>query len=542
MSTVNVGASLTEAAQRHPDRAALHQWEPSLLGGDYRHLDYGTLDGDSDDIARGLTAIGIGRGVRAALMVPPGRDFFALAFGMAKAGVVPVLVDPGMGLRGLRACLAEAAPEAFIGVPRAHLARMLLGWAEASVRHVVTVGGLGVYGGHTLEEVRALGRSSSARALADTRADEVAAILFTSGSTGPPKGVVYTQANFAAQIESLRRISDLGSDEVDLATFPPFALFDPALGMTTVVPRMDFSRPAAADPARLFATIERFGVTNMFCSPALLRVLAAWGAPRGLALPSVRRVISAGATVPADVIERFVAMLSPGARVLTPYGATEALPVSLIGSDELRGDARTGEGVCVGLPVEGVDVAIIATSDEPIERWSDSLRLPRDTVGEIVARGDVVTAAYDHRPADTALAKIHDGVRVWHRMGDLGYLDGLGRLWFCGRKAERVETGGHTLTSVPCEAVFDRHPAVRRSALVGVRGRDGVRPVMCVELEAHGPAVPRLQTELRALAIAHAHTARIDTFLVHPGFPVDTRHNAKIRRGELAVWAARVLR
>lgn len=545
---LNIASCLPLLAARHPDKIAIFQ----PRGDGHRAISYRELDEDSDAIARGLAEIGVGRGLRTVLMVPPGDDFFALAFGMAKGGVVPVLVDPGMGLSNLKACLAEAEPEAFIGVPKAHAARVALGWGKSSLRHQVTVGGVGLFGGHSLESIKRRGRSSTSPVLAETRADETAAILFTSGSTGCPKGAVYTHGNFAAQVEILRRISQLGSDEVDLATFPPFALFDPALGMTTVLPRMDFSRPAAADPARLVATILEFGVTNLFCSPALLAVIARWAAPRGIQLPSLRRVISAGAPVPAAVMEQFVTLLSASAQILTPYGATEALPVSVIGSAELLGETRRrtelGGGVCVGRPVDGVDVEVIQISDEPIASWSDQLRVPTGEIGELIVRGEVVTQAYFGRPRESSLAKIGDERgAAWHRMGDLGYRDATGRLWFCGRKSERVELpdeDARCLYTTPVEAIFDLHPSVRRSALVRVE-RDGrALAALCVELEPDLGKAARtvLRDELLALGAVHAHTRLVRTVLVHPGFPVDSRHNAKIRREELAAWAAARLR
>ena len=227
----------------------------------------------------------------------------------------------------------------------------------------------------------------------------------------------------------------------------------------------------------------------------------------------------------------------------TPYGATEALPVSSIGSDAILQETRVqtdaGQGVCVGLPVESIDVTIIAISDEPIAQWSDALALGRNQIGEIVVAGEVVSHAYYNREGSTELAKIADGDILRHRMGDVGYVDDFGRLWMCGRKAHRVQTKARTLFTIPVEAVFNTHPDVFRTALVGIRQQDDVRPVLCVELE-NGVARaerPRIERELGELGAVQAHTADIDTFLFRRSFPVDVRHNAKIFREQLAVWA-----
>jgi acyl-CoA synthetase (AMP-forming)/AMP-acid ligase II len=270
---------------------------------------------------------------------------------------------------------------------------------------------------------------------------------------------------------------------------------------------------------------------------------------RGVKLSTLRRVISAGAPVPAALMERFLRMLPEGSEILTPYGATECLPVACISSREVLAEtaARTdrGAGVCVGAPVPSVEVRIIAIDDDPIERWRDDLELAPGEIGEIAVRGPQATRAYYNRPEATALAKIRaaDG-GFWHRMGDLGYRDERGRLWFCGRKSDRVTTAHGTLYSVPCEAVFDTHPRVRRTALVGVSVAGELEPVLCVELlasekRANGDAVT---AELLEIGARHDHTRTIRSVLFHPAFPVDIRHNAKIGRPELARWAARRLR
>jgi acyl-coenzyme A synthetase/AMP-(fatty) acid ligase len=345
--------------------------------------------------------------------------------------------------------------------------------------------------------------------MAKTPPDETAAVLFTSGSTGVPKGAVYSHGIFIAQVEILRSVYGIQPGEVDLASFPLFALFGPALGMAAVIPDMDPTRPAKADPAKIAQAIEDFGATNMFASPALLNVMGRWGAAKGAVLPSLKRVISAGAPARADSLERFIKLLAPGVQVFTPYGATESLPVSSIGTDEILGKTEDltaqGKGVCVGKPVPGMEVAVIKISDEPLGEWSDNLRLGPREIGEIAVKGPVVTKEYFNRPESARLAKISDGEGgIWHRMGDVGYMDDEGRIWFCGRKSQRVQTAEGTLFTIPCEAVFNTHPDVYRTALTGVGPKGRQIPALCVELE---PGVPRarhdaIRKELKALGAA----------------------------------------
>ena len=299
---------------------------------------------------------------------------------------------------------------------------------------------------------------------------------------------------------------------------------------------------------KIVTAIEKFQVTTMFGSPALINRVGRYGEAQELKLPSLKRAISAGAPVPAVVLERFANMLSGGAEVFTPNGATEALPVCSIGSNEILTETRQatdrGEGVCIGQPVPGIEVEIIGISDEPIEQWVEDLKVPEGEIGEIVVKGPQVTRSYFNREASTALGKIADPQGgFWHRMGDLGYRDARGRLWFSGRKAHRVVTPEETLFTIPCEAIFNTHPKVFRTALVGVGAPGAQRPVLCVELEqgVDTSNLQQLHQELLAIGAEHAITRSITTLLFHPAFPVDIRHNAKIFREKLAVWAGEKL-
>lgn len=547
----NIARHLADMARLQPSRPAVICASGRDAAGAvaYAQLTFLELEESSNRLATALDAIGIRRGVRSALMVPPSLDFFTLTFALFKVGAVPVLIDPGIGLTHLRGCLAHARPEAFVGITKAHAARVILGWARSSVRINLTVGPRLFWGGPTLANLHRRFSASQTISVAEPEPDETAAILFTSGSTGAPKGAVYTHEIFNAQVDHIRALYGIEPGEIDLATFPLFALFGPALGMTAVVPEMDASRPASADPVNIISAIEKFGITNMFGSPALINRVGRYGEAHQIKLPSLRRAISAGAPVPAKTLARFAAMLPAGAQVFTPYGATECLPVASIGSDEILGDTRTqtdnGAGVCVGRPVRGLTAKVIRISDGPIEAWSDALELPLGEVGEIAVKAGHATRSYFDLPAATLLTKIQDPVNggFYHRMGDVGYFDASGRLWFCGRRAHRVVSADQTRYSIPCEGVFNVHQKVFRTALTGVLQSGTINPVLCVELESGVPreAQDSVRNELLALGAVHAHTRAIKTILFHPAFPVDVRHNAKIFREKLGVWAAEKL-
>ncbi len=547
----NIASHLPVASEESPDLLAVAVQGKMKNGKHtYSELTFRELNEQSDAVAHGLLEMGITRGMRTVLMVPPGMDFFALTFGVFKAGAVPVVVDPGMGIRNLRTCLNEAEPEAFIGIPKAHIARMLLGWGKPTVHKLVTAGTRLFWGGRTLKQITA--GNQKPFEIQDIQPNETAAILFTSGSTGVPKGVIYTHEMFNTQVSILKNDYKIEHGERDVATFPLFALFGPALGMAAVIPDMDASKPGAADPANIIAAARDYSATNMFCSPALIEKVGRYGYDRRdtqtpVRLESIRRVISAGAPAKPDSLERFSVMLNKGIDILNSYGATESLPVSFIGSsvmlDETAVQTKEGKGVCVGSPVREAEVKIIRITDDPVAEWNDGLPLPDGEIGEIAVRGPMVSPSYFRREESTVSAKIpcRDGT-FFHRMGDAGYFDPQGRLWMCGRKTHRVVLKDRTLFTIPCERIFDAHAEVNRTALVGITLNGKVEPVLCIELkQGHDAMRDQIRKELEIIAEDHDQTKDIKTFLFHPSFPVDVRHNAKIFREQLTEWAQKEL-
>ncbi|PKL95606.1 MAG: peptide synthase [Gammaproteobacteria bacterium HGW-Gammaproteobacteria-8] len=540
----HIADALRIQAARQPDAPALiiptrrvrGQWR------DHR-TSWRELDQLCERLAAGLQHRGIGSGVRVALMVPPSLEFFALFFALFKTGAVPILIDPGIGLRPLGSCLGEARPEVFVGVTRAQIARMLFGWSRASVRQTLTIGPRPF--GRGLRYRDLLGRPATSFEAPPIAPDDPAAILFTSGSTGIPKGVVYRHRHFLAQMELVRSTYAIEPGEVDLPTFPPFALFDPALGMTTVIPKMDFTRPARANPDMLVSMIEQYRVTNLFGSPALMNTLSRHLDRNGLRLPTLKRVLSAGAPVAPDTVERMRAALVADADLHTPYGATECLPVATISGTELIGERsqanREGHGICVGRPLAANRIRIIRIADQTIEKLANSTEVESGAIGEICVLGPTTTDCYWQREAQTRLAKMNDeDGEIWHRMGDLGWLDQSGRLWYCGRKTERVEAANGPLYTERVEGIVNATRGVFRSALVGVGEPGCARPVVIVEPE-HGKPDTGLTDRVLARLQTFPQTESIDTVLLHPALPVDIRHNAKIRRPLLARWAGRKL-
>ncbi len=547
----NIADRLTQAANCWPGLPAILFPESRDRVGRvaYTQLTFAQLQQETERLASGLQKMGVRPGHRLVLMVRPGIEFIALTFAIFKTGAIVVLIDPGMGRKRIFDCLDEVDPDGFVAIPLVHLIRQLRVGKFKNSRFNVSVGKRLQWGG--VSYVDLLNRGDRSFRTVETTETDQAAIIFTSGSTGPPKGVVYEHGMFNAQIELLQRQYQIQPGEIDLPGFPLFALFNLAMGVTTVIPDMDPTRPADVVPQRIIEAIENQGITQAFGSPALWNRVGRYCVEKKIKLPYLKRILSAGAPVPVHVLEKMKQSCSdPLAEMHTPYGATEALPVCSISATEVLQQTAAltaiGKGTCVGQPFEQVDVRIVEPVDGPIQTISATERVETGEIGEIIVRSPSVTREYFQQPEATVAAKIPDSDTFWHRMGDMGYFDKQGRVWFCGRKAHIVHTSSGPLYPVCCEAIFNQHPHVYRSALVGVGEVGHHRPVLIAEPESGAfpeseEAKKRLVAELLELGQSNELTKQIQTFLLHRSLPVDRRHNVKINREALAVWAAKQL-
>jgi acyl-CoA synthetase (AMP-forming)/AMP-acid ligase II len=558
----NIASTLSITASRFPDQPAIIVPAQQRANG-VPEITFRELDELADRLARGFAQMGIKPGHRLVLMVRPGIEFIALTFGLFRAGAVVVLIDPGMGPRRVFRCLDQVEPDGFVAVPPVHALRVLSGGRFGNARFNVTVGRRWFWGGETYGALSATERSvdmtenpgagtdskrigspGSPGHFSPTQATDPAAIIFTSGSTGPAKGVVYEHGMFAAQVAALRDHYNIEPGGLDLPGLPLFALFNTAMGVTTVVPDMDPTRPAQVDPQKTVAVMHKWNVTQGFGSPAIWNRVGRYCEAHKIVFPALQRVFSAGAPVPVDVLARMKGTLvTAGAEMHTPYGATEALPVASITATEVLSrtaeKTRQGAGTCVGLPMPTIRLKIVEITEGPIAELGGVRELSAGQIGEIIVRGDVVTREYFRRPEATANAKIQDGNSFWHRMGDVGYLDENGSLWFCGRKSQTVETAAGRMYTDCVEPIFNEHASIARCALVGIGPKPRQTPVIVAELTVKTPRGILVQ-ELREIALRHDHTQEIERFLFYPrSLPVDVRHNTKINRELLAEWAER---
>lgn len=530
----NVAHFLAQQAEAQPSAPAVRAPTGTAPDGSilYDERTFSELEAEASAAAHFFSVQGVGRGTRVLLMVKPGLDLIRIVFALFKIGAVPIVIDPGMGLKKFLRCVRHSKPQALIGISAAIWIGRLF---RPSFRGVDIRTGVGR---HFECKIKAFAEKG-AFPVVDSKEDELAAILFTSGSTGPAKGVCYAHGMFLAQVEAIRRQYGIEPGEVDLPMLPVFALFNPALGMCTVVPEMNPSRPATVDPEKIVRAIQQNAVSNSFGSPALWTKIARYCEAHSIQLPTIRRILMAGAPVPPALMEQMRAII-PNGEIHTPYGATEALPVSSISATEVLGETairtQKGEGTCVGEPLPGVSVRIIQPSDGAIGQIDQAVDLIAGEIGEIIVKGPSVTRGYDQLPEADAHSKIADDSVCWHRMGDMGWLDESGRLWFCGRKVERVLSRAGAMYTDCCEAIFNQHPKVYRSALVDLGG--GL-PGIVIESEAGDfPQTAAGRKEfidsLEELAQGNPLTASIVHFFFEASFPVDVRHNAKIHRLSLA--------
>lgn len=555
-----------------------HPHKPAFIYFDHHKwitLTYQNIFDQTQRFLRGLESGGYTPGSTAALLTPPNANFFPFAFALLKLGIIPILVEPALGIKKIRDVYAESKPDIFVGNSLTHALRVIFGWGRESVKYNLTIPNLLRITHHASRNTQSVLRKEL----------NPASIIYTSGSTGLPKGAIYTQENLAAQLDLLKDTFNISQDEIDLPAFPLYALIDLLLGVTSVIPDITFPTPGKTNPAKVISAIQKFNVTNMFASPVVLDLLSSFAennrsSSHPIILPSLKRIITAGAPATIDLQKKFRHLLADHTSLFGIYGATESLPIAKVESSEvfaLEEKTKNGAGICLGKPIEGVTVRIIPITDEPIEEWQDSLEVKKNVVGEITVQSAATTRGYIHRPDVDGISKIlrhtctgvrrkwceegappdeaisglehgiasgkeqersrNDGTEVIHRMGDVGYFDDEGRLWYCGRKSHRVVTKDDVMFTEQIENIFNAHPQVQRTALVGVDGE----PVLWVELKRRLPKslkTSEVLVELKALATSHPQAARIQTFLFLKKFPTDVRHNSKIIREKLTKLAA----
>ncbi len=534
-------------AEEDPNRAALIHIKSTPWGSTKNEITtFKELSDRAERLAVGLREYGIERGTLCSFMVPPGEDALVLSLALWRIGAIMVGVEPhSHGLTKIDACLRRVGPDVFFGTPEAFLAQRVFGWGKDSITRKILVGPKSAPGFTTLRSLERPVPQTPEKL--DVKPTDIAVIAFTTGSTGTPKPTVMTQRNLSQVIAGVQAQWQLDShgDILDMPTFPIFWIIGLAHGGTVVVPPMNFATkgPGDANPGKLVKVINDNGVKSMFASPALLVNLTNYCNPRGITLPSFKRIVSGGAEIQGPLYEAVKKMI-PNGELYSNYGATEALPVAEIDGttvvNETWPQSETGRGVCVGNALAGVEVKIVEITDGPIDSLESVSECGPNEVGEVIVRGPHVSDHYYQSEKDMLENKILGEELHWHRLGDTGFLDESNRLWVCGRVSHRVVTTDKTYFALQCEPIFNTIQHVHRSALIALTQADGSKkPAMCIELvPGSHESKDALRAKLKDVASQFEATSGIEDFVFIKKLPVDRRHNAKIDRPALSRQAS----
>ena len=478
---MNAAEMLLQQARSVPDRDALID----LTGRSVRTLTFAQLEREAAVAAAAYERSGLAPGSRVIVVHPINALLYVALAGMFRAGIVPVVCDPGAGrLQFGRAC-ASVSPDAIFASTAGHLFAATIPALRRIHRRFAFGGFPGCID---------VSRGDVDPSVVRRGGDDPALITFTSGSTGAPKALVRTHSLLRAQLNAIRAVIPL--EGVDIATMPIALLANLAAGVTSVIPSVDLGRPGEADPDRLARDVELTRATGFVASPAMLDALLRTEPSR---LRSLRRIVTGGGPVMPSLMTALQSLL-PDAEIVCVYGSTEAEPIAFLEwSSVTNADLqamRDGAGLLAGTPSPDSDV--------------------RMHHGEIIVAGDHVVPGYLD-PTDDAKTKFRLDGRTWHRTGDGGYFDASGRVWLTGRVNAAIndERGPMGPLRVECALSFD--DGIRRSAFLGARSR------RTLFVEPRAGATPDAAWMRRAISWAHVDEVRVVSRL-----PVDRRHNAKI--------------
>ena len=481
-------------------------------GADQSSVTFSELDSRVATFAQALVQHGVEAGERVAVLVPPSIDLIALVYACWRIGAVTVIADRGLGLNGLGSAVKSSRVQHVVGIRSAVIAARTLRWAPRA--SFIDLSSL--QKSMQLEGLKQLGRP-------EPKNDAMAAILFTSGATGPAKGVRYTHSQLGAQRDILQRVYNITDADSFVAAFAPFALFGPALGITTGLADMDVTSPATLTAKALDDACRATQATMVFASPAALVNVLKTASSNVNSLHQVRLVMSAGAPVPIETL-RHMQKLCPQAEMHTPYGMTEVLPVADL-SLQQREDVGEGSGVCVGRAVDGCNVKVVSIDGGISE-------LPIGVTGEIVVSAPWMSLGYNRLWLTQQNARFESDGFTWHRTGDVGHINGDGNLWIEGRVVHMIHTADGSMTPVPLEVACEKISGVKRAAAVGIGDKGVQQLVMVLETDQvkEDPAPEQLAAQVREALAGLDVVAIWET----KKLPVDIRHNSKIDRTALA--------
>lgn len=544
----NLADTVLEVARKYPERIAVIEPDGFDAEGKrkYKRYTYAQLSSDAESIAPGLREMGIAEGTRIVCMTPPCYESCVVGLALQRVGAFTLWIDPSVGYLNVAERLNRIKPQAFVGIPVAHLGRFVFGWGQRFPKKSIVINGF-FPGARTLSSLKRHAPEHPPKP--NITPNDPAAVLYTTGSTGPAKPTLYLHRNYVQLYRIAHqswRFDPENNPPVDMAIFPAFFFIAISAGGTMVAPPIKFPKetPAKASPQALLEAINDCGVQTCFASPVLLENMARYAVEQNIKTPALKRVIGGGAPIFASVKRALLKMMGAEGQVFANYGATEALPSTEMGAQEALEETfpltEKGTGICVGRPFEGVEVRITQLQDGAITSIDETKEMPMGEIGEIIVRGGHISPGYYLEPESDRKNKIPDPSGQWHRLGDAGYIDEKNRLWVCGRVGQRVKAANGSVFSLLAEPIFDTHPQVDRSGLVGVPHNGTEIPVICVQLKkGFNGTEETIRKSILELAAKHTVTQEVKHVLFIDKLPFDPRHNSKIERPALAKWAAK---
>ncbi|MCT4641560.1 MAG: fatty acid CoA ligase family protein [Bacteriovoracaceae bacterium] len=518
---MNLSDRISEHAISNRDKLAVIC--PSNNNSKYISYTFLELENKINQFANKLTSLGVKKDDVVLIFIKPYIDFSAIIFACYKIGAVCTFIDPGMGRKKLLESISKSTASVLIGIKKVHIARMLFRSSFKDIKLFITTDRLGIFS-HSI--YKNLDKMSSRFKSVDIENQKIGSLLYTSGGTGAPKPVIYTQKILMEQTKKLQNEFDLKPQDTDLAGFPLFALFTLSMGMSSVIPFMDPAAPAKADPQSLIKNIKDNKCSFIAGSPAIWNNMVKYCNDNNIKLDTVKYFVMFGAPISYKMHKR-ISNIIPNGTSYTPYGATESLPVSNISGKqilkEFSDENIMGKGICVGTPMKGVKVNIIKKQDGAINNIKDCEFLKTGQVGEIIVNSTTTTIGYNNMEDITKASKIYDENTFWHRMGDMGYMDDKGQLWFLGRVAHTFETNDSMYTPINIEQFFIAKNEIEKAAFIRAKNKNVI--------------ILNSKNEALAKDIIKKNNLPIDKVLVNENFPVDIRHNIKIDRKKLSTWA-----
>lgn len=546
----NLADTVLEVARKYPTRIAVVEPDGFDATGKrkYKRYTYAQLSADAESVAPGLREMGIVERTRIVCMTPPSYEACVIGLALQRVGAMTLWIDPSVGHRNVAERLNRIKPEAFVGIPAALLGRTIFGWGPRFSKKTIVINGF-FPGAKTLTSLRRKAPENPPKPAVTP--DDPAAVLYTTGSTGPAKPTLYLHRNYSALYRIVHqswRFDPENNPPVDMAIFPAFFFIALSGGGTMVVPPIKFpgETPAKANPKAVLDVINDCGVQTCFASPVLLENIARYAVHYNIKTPTLKRIIGGGAPIYVSVKRALLEMMGAEGEVFANYGATEALPSTEMSAQEALAETfpltDQGAGLCVGRPFEGVEIRIIRIVDGVIDSIDQTETLLDGEIGEILVRGKHISPGYYLEPESDRKNKVPDPNGQWHRLGDSGYIDEKKRLWTCGRVGQRVKAKEGAVFPLLAEPIFDAHPQVQRSGLVGVSRNGAEEPVICIQLKPeHKNSKQEIRKSLLESAASHQATRLVKHVLFIDKLPVDPRHNSKIERPALAKWATRKL-